>query len=402
MPGNAGGLRLPWRPRTVRGRPDGTAQRVSNPLRPSGSSSETSTRSHARVAGVLAHELDHRLDRVRLALEHGLGAAVGAVLRPARHAAAARLAAHGVAEEHALDGALLRGPGGGPWLQGTVQGVAAIEALDTDITALEVGRDRQRGQHAAAARRGCGRGDPARRRPGDPARVRRAGADRPRRGRRDLGRRHALPLGDPRRDDGARRPDVGRDHPPRDRIHARQGRRARRAQPGAGGVRHRRRRLPGREAARIEVEEVRRHLEGGSELERVVFAVHGDARCRRSRPRWPSDGRRVRRAGGRGRRRGRDGRAAASTAGLRALLDAALRHGARRARQAALRLRRPRRGGHRAARGHAARRDAGARRAARRSRGGGRPRVAAGRRHRRRAGRARGARRSGQRRASSA
>jgi O-acetyl-ADP-ribose deacetylase len=30
------------------------------------------------------------------------------------------------------------------------------------------------------------------------------------------------------------------------------------------------------EAARIEVEEVRRHLEGGSGLDRVVFAVHGD------------------------------------------------------------------------------------------------------------------------------
>ncbi len=30
------------------------------------------------------------------------------------------------------------------------------------------------------------------------------------------------------------------------------------------------------EAARIEVEEVRRHLESGSGLERVVFAVHGD------------------------------------------------------------------------------------------------------------------------------
>jgi O-acetyl-ADP-ribose deacetylase len=29
------------------------------------------------------------------------------------------------------------------------------------------------------------------------------------------------------------------------------------------------------EAARIEVEEVRRHLDGGSGLERVVFAVHG-------------------------------------------------------------------------------------------------------------------------------
>ena len=35
--------------------------------------------------------------------------------------------------------------------------------------------------------------------------------------------------------------------------------------------------FPLEEAARIEVEEVRRHLEGGSQLERVVFAVHGDA-----------------------------------------------------------------------------------------------------------------------------
>jgi O-acetyl-ADP-ribose deacetylase len=31
------------------------------------------------------------------------------------------------------------------------------------------------------------------------------------------------------------------------------------------------------EAARIEVEEVRRHLDAGSQLERVVFAVRGDA-----------------------------------------------------------------------------------------------------------------------------
>jgi O-acetyl-ADP-ribose deacetylase (regulator of RNase III) len=31
------------------------------------------------------------------------------------------------------------------------------------------------------------------------------------------------------------------------------------------------------EAARIEIEEVRSYLAGGSNLERVVFAVHGDA-----------------------------------------------------------------------------------------------------------------------------
>jgi O-acetyl-ADP-ribose deacetylase (regulator of RNase III) len=35
--------------------------------------------------------------------------------------------------------------------------------------------------------------------------------------------------------------------------------------------------FPLEQAARIEVEEVRRHLEAGSGLERVVFAVRGDA-----------------------------------------------------------------------------------------------------------------------------
>ena len=35
--------------------------------------------------------------------------------------------------------------------------------------------------------------------------------------------------------------------------------------------------FPVEEAARIEVEEVRRHLEAGSSLQRVVFAVRGDA-----------------------------------------------------------------------------------------------------------------------------
>jgi O-acetyl-ADP-ribose deacetylase (regulator of RNase III) len=35
--------------------------------------------------------------------------------------------------------------------------------------------------------------------------------------------------------------------------------------------------FPVAEAARIEVEETRRHLEAGSGLERVVFACHGDA-----------------------------------------------------------------------------------------------------------------------------
>ena len=46
--------------------------------------------------------------------------------------------------------------------------------------------------------------------------------------------------------------------------------------------------FPLAEAARIEVEEVRRHLGGESGLERVVFCVRGaEARARRSRPRSP-------------------------------------------------------------------------------------------------------------------
>ena len=36
-------------------------------------------------------------------------------------------------------------------------------------------------------------------------------------------------------------------------------------------------RFPLEDAARVEVEEVRRHLDDGSQLERVVFAVHGEA-----------------------------------------------------------------------------------------------------------------------------
>jgi O-acetyl-ADP-ribose deacetylase (regulator of RNase III) len=35
--------------------------------------------------------------------------------------------------------------------------------------------------------------------------------------------------------------------------------------------------FPLEDAARVEVEEVRRHLDGGSGLERIVFAVHGEA-----------------------------------------------------------------------------------------------------------------------------
>ena len=71
------------------------------------------------------------------------------------------------------------------------------------------------------------------------------------------------------------RPDLGGDHPPRDRVDAAMADELG-AQSlalvafgtGVGG-------FPLEEAARIEVEEVRRHLDAGAGLERVVFAVRG-------------------------------------------------------------------------------------------------------------------------------
>jgi hypothetical protein len=57
----------------------------------------------ARAARALTHERDDALDRLRLALEDGLDAAVPVVPHPARHAVALGEAADAVAEEHALD-----------------------------------------------------------------------------------------------------------------------------------------------------------------------------------------------------------------------------------------------------------------------------------------------------------
>ena len=57
---------------------------------------------HGGVTRSGAHERDHRLDGVRLALEHGLDRAVRRVARPAGDAAALGLAARRVAEEDAL------------------------------------------------------------------------------------------------------------------------------------------------------------------------------------------------------------------------------------------------------------------------------------------------------------
>ena len=74
------------------------------------------------------------------------------------------------------------------------------------------------------------------------------------------------------------------------------------------------------DAARIEVEEVRRHLDAGSQLERVVFAVHGDAARRGVRGRTGLSVDELLALGG-------ASAPPAATARMRALLQSALRHG---------------------------------------------------------------------------
>ena len=121
---------------------------------------------------------------------------------------------------------------------------------------------------------------------GGGSRERGRGTDRTRGGGRDLGRGHAVPVGDSRRDDAAGRPDSADSSPAR-RPARWPWLSSRRALAGSGRVRDRGRGFPVQEAARIEAEALARHLEAGSGLERVVFAVRAPPRGRRSRPRWP-------------------------------------------------------------------------------------------------------------------
>ena len=202
------------------------ARATFEPPSPSGSSSSTSSRSTSARPGPPRHSSTSRSDGLRLALEHRLHGPVAAIgtqpddaarspppaapcrgrRRPARG-----LRAHSLADGHARYG----------------RAMAAVEVLDTDITTLEVDAIANAANTELLHGGGVGRRDPPRRRPGGGRGVPRGRADRPRRGGRDDRRGHALPLGDPRRDDGAGRPDLGRHHPPRHRRHARAGRRAR-------------------------------------------------------------------------------------------------------------------------------------------------------------------------------
>ena len=321
-----GGFHRPSQARPASGGISGRRSRA----RPSGASSLDLEPRDLGVARPGAAELDQRVDRVRLALEHRLDGAVAAVAGPPGHAAPSRLAPHRIAEEHALH-APVRAYAPPDSHGDTVDRHGHRRGARHRHHRARGGRDRQRGQHAAAARRRRGGRDLARRRPGGRRRVGRQGADRARRGGRDDGRRHARAVGHPRRDDGARRADVGRHRAPRDGLHARARGRARRPQPRARGLRHRRRRLP---AGRRRADRGR----GGPPPPRRA-ARSSSASCSRctatppagrSRPHWIERRRaaRARRRVGAARGHRPDARAAAARAAARP----------RGARQAALRL----------------------------------------------------------------
>ena len=155
--------------------------------------------------------------------------------------------------------------------------MATLEVIEGDITALEVdaianaantGLEHGGGVAGAISRAGG---------PSIQAESDEAGPDRARRGGRHRRRRAALPLGDPRGDHAPRRPNLGRDH--------RRGDRERPCGSPTSSARARSLWSPSvpasaasrsTEAARIEVEAVRRHLEGETALERIVFCVRGD------------------------------------------------------------------------------------------------------------------------------
>ena len=90
------------------------AQRRRSRVRPSGSSSATSSRRPARGPGRRGRPRPAG-DRLRRALEDRLDRPVGAVARPARDARALGLAAHPVAEEDALHAPVARTRGGRSW-----------------------------------------------------------------------------------------------------------------------------------------------------------------------------------------------------------------------------------------------------------------------------------------------
>ena len=158
---------------------------------------------------------------------------------------------------------------------------AAIEVLDTDITQLAVARSPTRRTPSCCTVAAL----PARSRAPEAGGGRREppqGADRAGGGGRDDRGRHAVALGHPRGDDAPRRPHVGRHHPPRDSGDALEGRGARGGVARARGLRHGGRRFPARRGGRDRGRRGPRAPRVRIALQRVVFAVHGDAAVRPS------------------------------------------------------------------------------------------------------------------------
>ena len=328
----------------------GGGQVALKPRRPSGSSSATSTHSTSDWPGPRGRTRPSpRPPRARPRTP--TRRCRRRIPRPPRHAAPARLL--GASSRGRRRPARSRARRTRPHLTGIPTPVADTvprwpcrgprhrhHALEVDAIANAANTRLQHGGGVAGR-------DPARRRPGDPARVRRERPDRARRGRRDLRRRNALRAGSstPRRWSSAARPRrrssadaTASTLAKADELGARslalvafgtgvggfplaRGRGDR----GRGGPPPPRGRLAARARG------VRRPRRGAAR--------------RRSQAALAPVSRRGRRARGRGRRCGRHRRPAACTAGSATCSPTALRHGARRARQDALRLRRPGRGG---------------------------------------------------------
>ena len=229
------------------------------------------------MARPTTHERDHGLHGPGRPLEHRLGRPIGAVARPSGHTAPLGLPPHGIAEEHSLHAPVCAHATPDDILNhaSTVNGMAAIEVLDTDITTLDV--DAIANAANTELKHGGGVAG-AISRAGGPAVQRESDAKAPiglgeatETGAGDMPAKwviHAatMELGGPTDGEIIRRATKAT-LAKADELGARSlalvafG-------TGVGG-------FPLDEAARIEVEEVRRHLANGSSLERVVFAVHG-------------------------------------------------------------------------------------------------------------------------------
>ncbi len=261
---------------TERMRAAAGAQPTPKPVRPSGSSSATSSRSTSAWPGPSRQTATSRSTASASPSKHRLDRAVAAVGRPARHARALGRAPHRVAEEDALHppvgahplahghvGTVDRWPRSRRWTPTSPRSRSTRSRTPRTPSCATAAASRPRSPAPAAPPSTRSRAPP--RRSASARRSRRPPGD------------DAVALGHPRRDDGARRADVGRHHPPLDRLDAARARtrsapaasRSWRSAPASAASRSTRPR--GSRSRRSA-----RHLAAGSQLERIVFAVHGE------------------------------------------------------------------------------------------------------------------------------